>query len=141
MRPVIIIMSHGNLAQELVNSAKMIIGEMKNVFTICMQDHDGLEGTNQKLSMALQPFNNETSIIILADLKGGTPCNVAVMKMNQYQQLRVISGVNLPMLIEASLSELETSDALSKFLTDVGKFAVENITPIEISSEVDGYEE
>lgn len=142
MRPILIAMSHGNLARETVNSAKMIVGDMENVFVVSMGEDDGLSGTTEQLNTILHPFDTETQIVILADLKGGTPCNAAILQLSAYQNLTIVTGLNLAMLIEAVLSPLTTSDKLADHLEAAGRAAVEKIVPtvLEEDDEID-YEE
>ncbi|EGP5243156.1 PTS sugar transporter subunit IIA [Enterococcus faecium] len=140
MRPVMIVMSHGNMAAETVNSAKMIVGEMENVFVIAMKEDDGLSGTMDKLETVLATFDLQTEIVILIDLKGGTPGNTALMKLGSYPNLNVVSGLNLAMLIEAALSPLTSSASLASHLETVGRNAVEKLALAEKIGEEE-YEE
>lgn len=127
MRPYLIVMSHGEMAAETVNSAKMIVGEIENIAVISMLADDGLSGTTEKLTQVLNELDAEQQILILADLKGGTPCNVAMMKMAEYPNLQVVTGFNLAMLLEGVFSPATTATDLAQQLVGVGKTAVEKI--------------
>lgn len=101
----IIVMSHGNLAAELLNSAKMIAGELKSFQAVGMTAADGLEGTQRKLTQALKNVPQGANVLILADLFGGTPCNVAMLTAAQsHDRIKVISGVNLGMVLECAMN-------------------------------------
>ncbi|MEI5994702.1 PTS sugar transporter subunit IIA [Candidatus Enterococcus mansonii] len=139
MKPKLILMSHGNMALETLQSAKMIVGELAVAEVVAMEATDGMSGTVEKLTTILEKMGN-VPILIIADLKGGTPCNVAMMQMNNYQHLRVISGLNLAMVIEASVSPSEDVDELADYLCEIGKNAVEKIELPEIEED-DEYEE
>ncbi|MBP3520009.1 MAG: PTS sugar transporter subunit IIB [Oscillospiraceae bacterium] len=95
MKPRLILMSHGHLARELANSAKMIIGETEGVYTVSMLESDGLEGTQGKLNAVLEEIGPDAPVLVCADLLSGTPCNVAVQAMYQRSGLRVLTGLNL----------------------------------------------
>lgn len=140
MRPTIIVMSHGKMAEETVNSAKMIVGDIDRIFTVSMKEDDGLAGTTEKLTAILDNLDPSEEILILADLKGGTPCNVAMMKMAEYPNLHVVAGLNLAMLIESIFSPLDSSNEVAAYLETIGKAAVENIQPVTLDEE-DEYEE
>ncbi|MCH4284101.1 MULTISPECIES: PTS sugar transporter subunit IIA [Bacillota] len=123
MKPNLIITSHGNLASEILNSANMIVGDTSSIKTVCMAAEDGLEGTTKKMQEAIASCNHE-SIVILADLYGGTPFNVAVINAQKNDNIRVVSGLNLGMVIEYSVSQLEDVHALADYLCEVGKNGV-----------------
>lgn len=135
MKPSIILMSHGKMAEETLHSAQMIVGDLADAQVISMDDHDGLSGTKQKLEQALNNIAAESSVLVIADLKGGTPCNVAMMKMKERKNMRVISGLNLAMVIEASVSVIDEVDELVQYLIPIGKEAVTAIELPEIESE------
>ena len=139
MKPRLILMSHGNMASETLQSAKMIVGDLISAEVISMSEQDGLSGTQQKLNHVLDKIGKEP-VLVIADLKGGTPCNVAMMKLNDYPQMRVISGLNLAMVIEAAVSTLDTVDELALFLQETGRNAVESIIIPEVDDEEE-YEE
>ncbi len=141
MRPVLIVTSHGNMAEETVNSAKMIVGTMENIFVISMKDDDGLQGTSEKFDAVLAELTEETEIVVLADLKGGTPCNVAMMKASLYPNMEVVSGLNLGMLIEGIFSQTETAVELANYLETIGKSAVDHLEKIQVDEEDEEYEE
>lgn len=132
-------MSHGNMAKETFASTQMIVGDLVNAEIVSMEAEDGLSGTQAKLQAILQK-NGDIPTIVLTDLKGGTPCNVAMMAMGTYPQLRVVSGLNLAMVIEASVSSLENVDELAAYLTTIGQQAVEMIELPELDEE-EGFEE
>lgn len=121
----IITMSHGELAKAITQSASMIVGE-HSVQSVCMSFDDGLEGTSAKLDAI---FTDEPTII-LADLFGGTPCNVAMMKAATHDNVRVVSGLNLGMLIEAILSPEEDLDVLANALEESGRLSVQHAIPV-----------
>lgn len=138
MKPKLILMSHGNMAAEIVQSAKMIVGEIEAA-VVSMTEIDGMSGTTEKLTQLLTPMGNEP-VLIVADLKGGTPCNVAMMQMSERPNLRVLSGLNLAMVIEAAVSPIEEIDELTEYLCRIGQNAVEKIELPELNEEEE-YEE
>ncbi|MCB5954040.1 PTS sugar transporter subunit IIA [Enterococcus sp. CWB-B31] len=138
MKPKLILMSHGKMAYETYQSAKMIVGELADIAAVSMQEQDGMAGTQEKLTALLNEAG-DAPVLVIADLKGGTPCNVAMMAMGMKENMRVISGLNLAMVLEAVLSPVEELDMLVSSLLSVGKEAV---TMIELPTlDEDEYEE
>lgn len=131
----IIFMSHGKMAEETLKSAQMIIGETTQTYVVSMEAEDGLSGTTEKLDRCLEEIGLDKEVLIIADLRGGTPCNVAMMKMKEYPKLKVISGLNLSLVIEAIMSPIEDMESLLKSLLLVGKDAVELIDIPELDGE------
>ena len=75
----VILMSHGLMAKEILNSAQMILGDQINYPVVSMTPDDGIEGTFNKLDKIIGTLNDAKRIVILADLMGGTPANTAMM--------------------------------------------------------------
>lgn len=126
MKPKLILMSHGRMAYETYQSAKMIVGELADIAAVSMQEQDGITGTQKKLTALLNEAG-DAPVLVIADLKGGTPCNVAMIAMGTKENMRVISGLNLAMVIEAILSPAEELDQLVSSLVSIGKEAVATI--------------
>ena len=97
----IILMSHGLMAEEILNSAKMILGNQINYPVVSMAQNDGIEGTINKLNKILEETSDIRNIIILVDLMGGTPANVAMMKASMDKRIQVVTGMNLRMVLES----------------------------------------
>ena len=139
MKPKLILMSHGRMAEETLASTQMIVGELADAAIVSMTAEDGLSGTQAKLAAILKEAGNVPTLV-LADLKGGTPCNVAMMAMGTYPQLRVVAGLNLAMAIEAAVSPVENVpvenvDELAAYLTQIGQSAVTTIDLPELTDE------
>ena len=132
MKPKLILMSHGRMAEETLASTQMIVGELADAAIVSMTAEDGLSGTQAKLAAILKEAGNVPTLV-LADLKGGTPCNVAMMAMGTYPQLRVVAGLNLAM--EAAVSPVENVDELAVYLTQIGQSAVTTIDLPELTDE------
>lgn len=132
MKPNVIVMSHGNMAKEAVASAKMIVGDLLSASVVSMEAQDGLAGTKEKLEKAVEEFQEEP-ILVIADLYGGTPFNTAIMLAKTRPNTVVISGLNLNMLIEYSVTQIEDLQELADYLCEIGK---QGILRPEISEDV-----
>jgi len=113
-----IIVSHGKLAEELLNALNIILGEVVNIDAISIGWYDDVEESKKKMSQSLQSVNKKNGVLIFTDMFGGTPSNLSFSFIKD-NQIEIITGVNLPMLIKfASLQR-------SNNLKDVAKKVVE----------------
>ncbi len=113
-----IIVSHGKLAEELLNALNIILGEVVNIDAISIGWYDDVEESKEKISQSLHAVNKKNGVLIFTDMFGGTPSNLSFSFIKD-NQIEIITGVNLPMLIKfASLQR-------SSNLKDVAKKVVE----------------
>lgn len=100
----IILSTHGPMAQSIQSSMEMIAGAQEGIRSVCFIDGEGTEELSAKLTAAIEELAAD-QILILCDLAGGSPYNVAAMISGQRtdKEIRVIAGLNLPMLLEAAL--------------------------------------
>lgn len=118
----IILMSHGLMAEEILNSAKMILGNQINYPVVSMTQNYGIEGTINKLNKILEETSDIRNIIILVDLMGGTPANVAMMKASMDKRIQVVTGMNLGMVLESYFKINE--EKLAEHLIEIGKSSI-----------------
>lgn len=118
-----ILASHGYFAQEALKSAEMIVGEQsKNkVRALSMTLGIDLNQFKEKIQKVVDEFGVERNILILTDLMGGTPNNASVYNLISNNNVQVISGLNLPVLIEAFTNEHMDLNELKEHLIEVGK--------------------
>ena len=125
---VLILTSHGNMACETLKSAEMITGKIENAYALAMEADDGMLQASTKLDqMLLKVSLKFKHIIIIADLLGGTPCNVAIEKSLNKDNITLLSGFNLTMVIEFAMSTCDDYQKLKKHLIEVGRNAVKDI--------------
>lgn len=128
----ILIVSHGTLSSHLIKSAEMIMGDQEDLLPIELKPCQGLEDIKASIKDAYQKLNNGKGILVLADLQGGTPCNGAFMMLNDYN-MSIVSGVNLPMLLEVLINRKTKSlDELTDIAIRSGKEGVKNISNLYI---------
>lgn len=94
-----IIVSHGNLAEELLNALTIILGEAPNIESISIGWYDDVEDSKKKINLSLKRVDQKNGIIIFTDMFGGTPSNLSFGFLKD-NQVEIITGVNLPMLIK-----------------------------------------
>ncbi|MXP25895.1 PTS fructose transporter subunit IIA [Altererythrobacter indicus] len=93
-----ILVTHGQLAQEFVRAMEHVVGEQEAVATVCIGPNDDMEARRQEIDDAIHAVDNGEGCVILTDLFGGTPSNLAISLMKT-GKVEVIAGINLPMLI------------------------------------------
>lgn len=100
----IIIVTHGPLASAFKETLKMFTNEIEDVYPVALTEV-GVEKFKEKLNETLSEcYEEEKGILVLADIFGGTPFNTAMLEIKaKYPNVQIITGINLPLLIEATL--------------------------------------
>ncbi|MEW9856850.1 PTS sugar transporter subunit IIA [Novosphingobium sp. M1R2S20] len=93
-----ILVTHGDLAVEFVKAMEHVVGAQQAVATVCIGPNDDMEQRRQEIADAIRDVNSGEGVVILTDLFGGTPSNLAISLM-EAGKVEVIAGINLPMLI------------------------------------------
>ncbi len=94
----LILVTHGRLAEEFVHAMQHVVGRQDAVATVCIGPNDDMEARRREIADAVKAVDSGSGVIILTDLFGGTPSNLAISLM-QKGKIEVIAGINLPMLI------------------------------------------
>lgn len=94
----IILVTHGQLAEEFVHAMEHVVGPQDKVATICIGPNDDMEERRAEIAAAIDNVESGHGVIMLTDLFGGTPSNLAISLM-ETGRVEVIAGINLPMLI------------------------------------------
>lgn len=95
----IVLVSHGFLAQEFEKALDHIVGKQDQLITISLFPHDDIEAKRQEILEAVQKVESEDGVVILTDMFGGTPSNLAHSLM-EGRNIEIVAGVNLPLLIK-----------------------------------------
>jgi mannose PTS system EIIA component len=94
----LVLVTHGRLAAEFVRAMEHVVGPQERIESICIGPEDDMEGRRNDIALAIGKVDAGQGVIVLTDLFGGTPSNLAISLMKS-GQVEVIAGVNLPMLI------------------------------------------
>lgn len=117
-------MTHGRLAIELLNAAEMIVGEVHHIAAVSMGWHDDVQTATTMIQRALERVQSPDGVLILTDMFGGTPTNIASTFLD-HEKIEVVTGVNLPMLIKlAQIEEGQTLAAAAKMVTEQGQGSI-----------------
>src|SRR5918999_5645448 len=94
----LVLLTHGRLAAEFVVAMEHVVGPQERIETICIGAEDDMEARRDDIAKAIAAVDEGSGVIILTDLFGGTPSNLAISLMKS-GEIEVIAGINLPMLI------------------------------------------
>ncbi|HEC00777.1 MAG: PTS sugar transporter subunit IIA [Alphaproteobacteria bacterium] len=94
-----VVVTHGRLAEEFVSAMEHVVGPQKAVRAICIGPDDDMEQRRQDILNAVKDVDQGDGVILLTDMFGGTPSNLAISIMEN-AKVEVIAGINLPMLIK-----------------------------------------
>jgi PTS system mannose-specific IIA component len=120
----IVLVTHGRLAEELVSTLEHIVGPQEQIATVCIQPDDDMENRRRDILDEIGRVNGADGAILLADLFGGTPSNLAISVMNE-TGVEVITGVNLPMIIQ--LVQVRKTHALMDAVAEAQEAGRKNI--------------
>ncbi|MAU38750.1 MAG: PTS fructose transporter subunit IIA [Rhodobiaceae bacterium] len=126
----LIIITHGNLALELKSAMEHIIGTQTNIEIFCIIPDDDIDIQKNNIQKTIKELNQGNGVIILTDMFGGTPSNLA-LNFLEPGVIEVISGVNLPMLVK--IGQIRDNQNIIEIVQE-GKRAAQKY--ISIASEI-----
>lgn len=94
----LILVTHGKLAEEFVSAMEHVVGQQDAIATICIGPNDDMEDRRKEIAKAIETVDSGSGAILLTDLFGGTPSNLAISLLEP-GRTEVLAGINLPMLI------------------------------------------
>ena len=120
----VVVVTHGQLATELVNSTEMIVGDLPRFAAVSIGWHEDTHDARGEIEQAIGRVDQGSGILILTDMFGGTPSNLAMTFLTEHR-VEVITGVNLPMLIKLA-GLIEESDLLgvARAMREQGRNAI-----------------
>jgi len=117
----LVIVTHGRLAHEFLSAMEHVVGHQRAVETVCIGAEDDMERRRQDILEAVARVDDGQGVILLTDMFGGTPSNLAISVMEQ-TRAEVIAGLNLPMLIKlASVRTRENLQTCVAHAQDAGR--------------------
>ena len=116
-----VLVTHGRLAAEFIAALEHVVGPQTHIAAVCIGPEDDMERRRQDILRAIAEVDAGKGVVLLTDMFGGTPSNLAISVMDK-AKVEVIAGVNLPMLIKlASLRESETLAAAVRGAQEAGR--------------------
>jgi PTS system mannose-specific IIA component len=116
-----VIVTHGNLANELVSAAETIVGDIRHITAVSIGWHDDVNIAREEIGRAIERVNEGAGVLVLTDMFGGTPTNLACTFLEN-SPIEVVTGVNLPMVIKlADQQPDETLPVIARRVRDQGQ--------------------
>jgi len=116
-----VIVTHGHLAGELLAAAEMIVGPISHIAAVSIGWHDDVDAAREEVQRAITRVSQGAGVLLLTDMFGGTPTNIASMFLEE-GAVEVVTGVNLPMVIKlASFSTEEPLAEVARKICEQGR--------------------
>jgi PTS system mannose-specific IIA component len=131
----LILVTHGKLADEMASAMQHVVGHQEAVETVCIEPDDDMEQRRHEIADAIARVDTGEGTIILTDLFGGTPSNLAISLMNA-GTVEVIAGINLPMLVRLAKARtcmsvrdavIAARDAGRNYITVASEYLGQNV--------------
>jgi PTS system mannose-specific IIA component len=120
----VVVVTHGQLAAELLNAAETIVGDLPQFAAVSIGWHEDTQDAREEISQAIGRVQRGQGVLILTDMFGGTPANLGMTFLAE-QNVEVITGVNLPMLIKlAGLGEQADLLTAAREMREHGRNAI-----------------
>lgn len=119
-----VIVSHGQVANELLTAAEAVVGNLSHITAVSIGWHDDVEMAKAEIERAITQVSSGNGVLVLTDMFGGTPTNIAAMFLKE-TEVEIVTGVNLPMVIKlASNNKDVVLHELAKEVEAQGKEAI-----------------
>jgi PTS system mannose-specific IIA component len=128
----IVLVTHGNLADEFVSAMQHVVGHQDQIATACIGPNDDMNFRRDDILSKVNSVDTGDGVIVLTDMFGGTPSNLAISIMDR-ANVEVIAGINLPMLVK--LNTLRKEKTLKEAVIGAKEAGIKYIT---IASELLG---
>jgi PTS system mannose-specific IIA component len=120
----VVVVTHGQLAAELVNAAETIVGDLPRFTAVSIGWHENVEDAREEIAQAIGRVHAEHGTLLLTDMFGGTASNLGITFLEE-SRVEVLTGVNLPMLIKlASMTDRADVLEIARELREYGKNAI-----------------
>lgn len=119
-----VIVSHGQVATELLAAAETVVGDLGHLTAVSIGWHDDVEAAKDEIERAIKQVSEGVGVLIMTDMFGGTPTNISAMFLKE-GEVEIVTGVNLPMVIKlASFNKEATLSEVAKIVEEQGRQAI-----------------
>ena len=130
----ILIVCHGNLAEGLLNAMELIIGKSPKIKAIGLYEGDAIDDLPGRIKQEIENMKCDEGVLIFVDIVGASPFNASARVIHELpnQKLSLITGVNLPMLLETALKREEDLplEEMSRTIKEIGKDQIKTLSDI-----------
>ncbi len=120
----VVVVTHGQLATELVNAAETIVGDLPHFAAVSIGWHEDVQDARDAIAAAIARVQQPGGVLLATDMFGGTPSNLGITFLKQ-DAIEVVTGVNLPMLIKAAnLPDGQRLTDVARMLREHGRNAI-----------------
>ena len=120
----VLIITHGDLGTELIKAAMLIRGSLDGVHAVSVNATKGVNNLKKEITAAIKKVDSGHGVLVLTDLFGGTPSNIALSFLKK-GKVEVVTGVNLPMILK--ISEIREENDLGEFADFIRNYGKKNI--------------
>ena len=120
-----LIVTHGNLAHELLHAARKIEANVGVIEAVPLEWTDSVDEAREKIRLALERIGTQRGVIIFTDMFGGTPSNISLSFLEK-GRIEIVTGVNLPMVVKFATMQQEANDVatLAHVISEKGSKAI-----------------
>jgi mannose PTS system EIIA component len=120
----VVVITHGQLATELLNAVEMIVGDLPQFVAVSIGWHDDMRVAREAIQHAVRRVDTGGGVLLVTDMFGGTPANLA-LSLLEAGKVEVLTGVNLPMLLKLTKTPAEQDlVALARVVCEDGRSAI-----------------
>jgi mannose/fructose/sorbose-specific phosphotransferase system IIA component len=124
----LVIVSHGDLAEGLIDAMQLIVGQQEGVVAVSLKETDPIDGLTERVSAAIEEVGGPDGVLVLVDLFGASPFNISAQLTQKHAMVQVVTGVNLPMLLETALQrEAMPLEELARLAADSGRNGIRTL--------------
>lgn len=134
-----LIVTHGNLAHELLNAARQIEADVSGIEAVPLEWSDTVDESREKIAGALERVGRDRAVIIFTDMFGGTPSNISLSFLEQ-GRIEIVTGVNLPMVVKFAMVKQDAKDVstLAHVISEKGSKAIRVASDLLVSEKPTG---
>ncbi|MBN2190158.1 MAG: PTS sugar transporter subunit IIA [Candidatus Aureabacteria bacterium] len=120
-----VVAAHGNLAKDLVAAAEQIVGKIEKLAIVCQFTNDKQKDIERNIVKAVESVDSPEGVLILVDVFGGSSSNIGMSLKNKNNKLMIVTGVNLPMLMDLAVHRKESNiQKLADRIANTGRKSV-----------------
>jgi PTS system mannose-specific IIA component len=129
-----LIVTHGNLAYELLNAARQIEADVSSIEAVPLEWSDTVDEAREKIAAGLERLGRDRGVIIFTDMFGGTPSNISLSFLEK-GRVEIVTGVNLPMIVKFASVKEDAMDvaSLAHVISEKGSKAIRVASDLLVS--------